>query len=72
MLGIVRRVFFFKNKLSLLLFYLAQEKCLGSSIFSSYGKYYFPFFFILEQRLLLFLAEWKNAYKEKSAFIDYL
>lgn len=75
MLGMVRRVFFFKSKLSLLLFYLAQGKCLGSSIFSSYGKYYFPFFFfffILEQRPLLFLAEWKNAYKEKSAFIDYL
>lgn len=44
-LGMVRRVFFFKSKLSLLLFYLAQGKCLGSSIFSSYGKYYFPFFF---------------------------
>lgn len=26
------------------MFHLAQEKCLGSSFFSSYDKYYFPFF----------------------------
>lgn len=26
-------------------FRLAQEKCLGSSFSSSYGKYYFSFFF---------------------------
>lgn len=44
-LGRVRGIFFFRNKRSLLVFYLAQEKRLGSSSLSSYGKYYFPFFF---------------------------
>lgn len=70
----VFKIFFFTNKLDLLfVFHLAQEKCLGSFFFSTYGKCYFPFFsFILGQGLLLFLAEQENAYKEKSVFIDYL
>lgn len=41
--GVFKFFFFFKNKLDLLfVFHLAQEKCLGSCFFSSYGKYYFP------------------------------
>lgn len=36
------KIFFFQNKLDLLfVFFLAQEKCLGSFFFSSYAKYYF-------------------------------